>query len=146
LSVRADDPTSRDSARRQLHVVTAYRHDGPPPQELHAAIFGTRDEALVQGGSPHSDAGARRKITRDARVPLSETDSLESHAIGGADGNTEIAKGRDRFWHHTFAARFFNRRRCAVGKGYLETLLASRYRRSEAGWASANNKYIGRAL
>src|SRR5580692_2904275 len=65
LSVRADDPTSRDSGRRQLHIVTAYRHNGPPPQKLHTAIFGTRDEALVQGGSAHSDAGAQRKITRD---------------------------------------------------------------------------------
>jgi hypothetical protein len=100
----------------------------------------------VQGGSPHSDAGAQRKITRDVRVPLSETDSPESHAIRGADGDTEIAKRRDRFWHHPFAARFFNRRRRTVGKCHLETLLASRYRRSEAGWASANNKYIGRAL
>ena len=145
LSVRANDPTSRDSARGHLDEVGADRHNGPPPQELHAASLRTCDEALVQRGTPHSNAKARRKISRDARVPLSETDSPKIHAVRGADGNTEIAKGGDRFRHHPFAAGFFNGRRRAVGQDYVESLLARCDRRSEARGAAADHKYVGRA-
>jgi hypothetical protein len=127
-------------------MACADRHHGPPPQKFHPAILGTHDEALVQRSSPHSHAGAGRKVTRHSCVPLRETNAPKTHAIRGADRNTQIVKRRDRFRHHPFAAWFFDRRRRAVGNGHSETLLAGRNRRSETGWASANNKYVGHAL
>lgn len=116
------------------------------PEKLHAAFSGTRDESFVQSRTPQTNADAGRKVTRDARVPLSETDTAKIDAVCRADHHAEIAERCDRFWHHPFATWFVNRGRRAIRKSHLETLLAGGNRSGQTRWASADNEYIGRAL
>jgi hypothetical protein len=145
LSVRADDPTSGDAARGKLHIARSDRYNGAPPEKLHAAVFSTRDESFVQSRTPQTHANARRKVTRDAGAPLSETDAAKIHAVSRSDRHAEIAERCDRFRHHPFATRFLNRGRRAIRKSHFKTLLAGSNRSRQARGASANYEYIGGA-
>ena len=128
MTIGSDDEIGQDGFVADEQAFGSQVNSSHAPEELHAELFGSFDQQLLQHGPADTHARPIREVSLDGGPIIDKSHASEGNAARRVDHHAQLSKRYLRIGHKALTAGFLDRRYGAIRDSYRIPFLAERNR------------------